>query len=105
MPRYRATRPIYIGWALAHPAGDVVPEANVEANGWAQGDDPLVEEIPDEPLAPPGAAAFIEPAGEPEAATSEATAETQARPELDSADARAEQEPTKPAATRRSQKQ
>jgi hypothetical protein len=44
-----AKEPIYVGWALAHPAGDVVPAANVEANGWHD----LVELVDtDQPASP-----------------------------------------------------
>ena len=29
-----ATKPIFVGTALAHAVGDVVPDENVKANGW-----------------------------------------------------------------------
>lgn len=29
-----AIKPIYVGTALAHAVGDVVPDANVKANEW-----------------------------------------------------------------------
>lgn len=29
-----ATKPILVGFAQAHAVGDVVPDANVEANQW-----------------------------------------------------------------------
>ena len=29
-----ATKKIHVGTALAHNVGDVVPDANVKANGW-----------------------------------------------------------------------
>lgn len=32
--RYIATKPIFVGTARAHNIGDVVPDANVKANGW-----------------------------------------------------------------------
>jgi hypothetical protein len=31
---YTATENLYVGWALAHAAGDSVPAENVKANGW-----------------------------------------------------------------------
>jgi hypothetical protein len=53
MPQYRAKEPIYIGWALAHPTGDPVPAANVEANGWHDLVDLVDEDAPPAPsLAP-----------------------------------------------------
>ncbi len=31
---YIATDPLYVGTALAHNVGDVLPAENVERNGW-----------------------------------------------------------------------
>ena len=31
---YIATKPIFVGTALAHAVGDEVPAENVKANGW-----------------------------------------------------------------------
>jgi hypothetical protein len=31
---YVATEPLFVGNARAHNPGDIVPEENVEANGW-----------------------------------------------------------------------
>ena len=35
--RYIATAPLFIGYARAHNVGDVVPDENVERNGWQDG--------------------------------------------------------------------
>lgn len=37
----RATKRLYVGVALAHVPGDLVPAQNVEPNGWADGVEPI----------------------------------------------------------------
>ncbi len=100
MPEYRARRPIHIGWALAYDTGHKVHETTVAAHGWADGDDPLVEEIPDEPLPPPGVPAFVEPsAGDESAPVQPGADEDSGVPAGDPAT----EEPSTPAARRRGQ--
>ncbi len=37
MPNWIATETLYVGTAAAHQPGDVVPDDNVERNGWKDG--------------------------------------------------------------------